>query len=66
VLVAGIKWIRCFLFLIFLPKEFIFTRQLINFPFFFYKFLKKSGIKFNLAELCRRANFAALLIKPVQ
>jgi hypothetical protein len=50
----------------FLPKEFIFTRRFINFPFFFYKFLKKSGIKFNLAELCRRANFAALLIKPVQ
>jgi hypothetical protein len=52
-------------FFIFLPEKFIFTCQFINFPFFFDKFLKKSGIKFNLAELVGRANFAALLIKSV-
>jgi hypothetical protein len=34
-----------------LPKKFIFTRQLINFLIIFNKYLKKSGIKFNLAEL---------------
>jgi len=46
-------------------KKFIFTCGFINFPFFFNKLLKKSGIKFNLAELYWKANFAALLIKTV-
>jgi hypothetical protein len=35
----------------FLPEKFIFTCRFINFPIIFNEYLKKSGIKFNLAEL---------------